>query len=52
MLETNKDNLKAISYSSSIKLTKVDGIVISSLNFKHIVMVDCNALKKITSGYY
>jgi hypothetical protein len=44
MLEVNKDNSKAIPKSSSIKLTRVDGFVVSSLNFKHIVMVDCNAL--------
>ncbi len=43
MLETNKDNSKAILKSSLIKLTKVDGFVISSLNFKHIVIVDYNA---------
>ncbi len=45
MLETNKDNSKAILEPSSIKLTNVDGFAISSLNFKHIVMVDCNASK-------
>jgi hypothetical protein len=45
MLQVNKDNSKAIPESSSIKLTRVDGFIISSLNFKHIVMVDYNALK-------
>jgi hypothetical protein len=45
MLEANKDNSKVILESSSIQLTKVDGFVISSLNFKHIVMVECNASK-------
>ncbi len=45
MLEANKDNSKFIPKLSSIKLTNVDGFVISSLNFKHIVIVDYNALE-------
>jgi hypothetical protein len=45
MLEVNKDNSKAIPKSSSIKLTKVDGFIIFSLNFKCIIVVDCNALE-------
>ncbi len=45
MLETNKNISKAIPKSSSIKLTKVDGFIIFCLNFKHIVLVDCNALE-------
>jgi hypothetical protein len=44
MSEANKDNSKAILESSTIKLTRVDGFIIYSLNFKHIVMV-CNALE-------
>jgi hypothetical protein len=44
MLEANKNNSKAIPKSSSIKLTRANGFVISSLNFKHIAMVDCNGL--------
>jgi hypothetical protein len=44
-LDANKDNSKAILESSFIKLTKGDGFVIFYLNFKHIVMVDCNASK-------
>jgi hypothetical protein len=43
MSEANKDNSKAIAKSSSMKLIGVDGFIISSLNFKHIVMVDYNA---------
>jgi hypothetical protein len=38
MLEVNKDNSKTIPKSSSIKLTRAIGFVISSLNFKHIGM--------------
>jgi hypothetical protein len=45
MLEANKNNSKSIIESSSIKLTGVDGFIISSLNFKHIVMANCNALE-------
>ncbi len=45
MLEANKNNSKAILESSSIKLTKANRFVISSLNFKHIVMADYNASK-------
>jgi len=45
MLETNKDNSKTIPKSSSIKLTRAYGLVIFSLNFKHIIMVDYNALE-------
>ncbi len=45
MLEVNKYNSKAIPKSSSIKLIGANGFIISSLNFKHIVMVDCNALE-------
>ncbi len=45
MLEANKDNSKAILESSLIKLTGADEFIISSLNFKHVVMVDCNASK-------
>jgi len=45
MLEAKKDNSKVVPESSSIKLTRVDGFVISSLNFKHIIMADCNALE-------
>jgi hypothetical protein len=47
--EANKDNSKAIPKSSSIKLIRADGFVISSLNFKHIVMANCNA-SKINNG--
>jgi hypothetical protein len=36
MLEANKNNLEAIPKSSSIKLTRANGFVIFSLNFKHI----------------
>jgi hypothetical protein len=46
MLEANKNNSKVIPKSSSIKLTRAYGLVIFSLNFKHIVMANCNALKK------
>jgi hypothetical protein len=45
MLEVNKNNSKAIPKSSSIKLTKATGFVISSLNFKHVVMANYNALE-------
>jgi hypothetical protein len=45
MLEANKYNSKAIPNSSLIKLTGVDGFLIFSLNFKHIVMANCNASK-------
>jgi hypothetical protein len=45
MLETNKDNSKAIPKSSSIKLIRTDGFVISSLNLKHIIMANCNVSK-------
>jgi hypothetical protein len=40
MLETNKDNSKVIPESSLIKLIRVNGFVISSLNFKHIIMAN------------
>jgi hypothetical protein len=43
MLEANKDNSKAILESSVIKLTWANGFIISSLNYKHIIMADCNA---------
>jgi hypothetical protein len=43
MLETNKNNSNIIPKSSSIKLTKVDGFIISSFNFKHTVMANYNA---------
>ncbi len=43
MLEANKDNAKVIPKSSSIKLSRVDGFRIFPLNFKHIVMANCNA---------
>jgi len=49
LLEVNKNNSKVIPESSSIKMTGVDGFVISSLNFKHIVMANCKALE-ITIG--
>jgi hypothetical protein len=45
MLKANKDNSKIIPKSSSIKLTGQDGFVIYSFNFKHIVIVDYNALE-------
>jgi hypothetical protein len=45
MLEANNDNSKAIPKSSSIKLTRANGFIISSLDFKHIVMENCNASK-------
>jgi hypothetical protein len=45
MLEANKDNSKGIPKSSVIKLIGIDGFIISSLNFKHIVIVHCNASK-------
>ncbi len=45
MLEANKNKKKPIQKSSSIKLTKVNGFVISSLSFKYIEMVDYNASK-------
>jgi len=45
MLEANKNNPKAILKSSPIKLTRVNGFVILSLNFKHVVMVGYNALE-------
>jgi hypothetical protein len=45
MLEANKNNSKIIPKSSSIKLTKAYGFVISSLKFKHIIIVDYNASK-------
>jgi hypothetical protein len=43
MLEANKDYSKAILESSLIKLTRVNGFIKFSLNFKHIVMVNYNA---------
>jgi hypothetical protein len=43
MLEANKDYSKAIPESSSIKLTRVNGFIIFSLNFKHVMMVNYNA---------
>jgi hypothetical protein len=43
MLEANKDNSKVIPKSSSIKLIRVDGFIISSLNFKHIRIANFNA---------
>jgi hypothetical protein len=45
MLEANKNNPKVISKSSSIKLNGVDGFVVFSLNFKHILMANYNASK-------
>jgi hypothetical protein len=45
-LEANKNNSKVIPKSSSIELIGADGFVISSLSFKHIIMVDYNAYKK------
>jgi len=42
---TNKDNSKAIPKSSSIKLIEVGGFVIFPQHFKHMVMVDYNALE-------
>jgi hypothetical protein len=45
MLEANKDNSKIIPKSLSIKLSKAYGLVISSFNFQHIIMADCNALE-------
>jgi len=45
MLEANKNNPKVFPKSSSIKLTKVDGFVIFSLNFKHVVVASYNASK-------
>jgi hypothetical protein len=45
VLEINKNNSKAIPESSLIKLIGVNGFVISSLNLKHIVMANCNALE-------
>jgi hypothetical protein len=50
MLEANKNNPKVILESSSIKLTRVNGFVIFSLNFKHIIMANYNALER-TNGY-
>jgi hypothetical protein len=44
MLVANKVNSKPILESSSIKLTWVGGFVTSLHHFKHMVMVDCNAL--------
>jgi hypothetical protein len=49
LLEVNKNNSKIIPESSSIKMIGVDGFVISSLNFKHVIMANCNALE-ITIG--
>jgi hypothetical protein len=43
MSEAKKDNSKAIPKSSLIKFTRENGFIISSLNFKHIIMVECNA---------
>jgi hypothetical protein len=46
MLEANKDNSKAISKSSSIKLiAQANGFVIFSLHFKHLIMADCIPLE-------
>jgi hypothetical protein len=45
VLEINKNDSKAIPKSSLIKLIGVNGFVIPSLNFKHIVMANCNALE-------
>ncbi len=45
MLKANKDNSKVIPKLSSIELTGLDGFIISSLNFKHIVMANFNALE-------
>jgi hypothetical protein len=45
VLEVNKNNSKVIPESSSIKLTRANGFVISSLNFKQIIMANCNALE-------
>jgi hypothetical protein len=42
---SNKDNSKAILESSSIKLTRADGFIISFLNFNHKLMADYNASK-------
>jgi len=50
ILEANKNNSKVVPKSSSIELIGAHGFVISSLSFKHIIMVDYNAYKK-TSGY-
>ncbi len=41
---SKKKNSKAIPKSSSIKLTWASGFVTPSLHFKHMVMIDCNAL--------
>jgi hypothetical protein len=44
MLETSKANLTTIPTSSSIVLSKVDGISKISLSLKFINMAKCNAL--------
>ncbi len=41
MLEANTNNSKAIPKLSLIELTWVEGFQTSSLNFMHIIMVDC-----------
>ncbi len=46
MLEISKADSKTTIESSSIKLSKVARISNSSLCFKHIVMVKCNASLK------
>jgi hypothetical protein len=45
MLKANKTNLRTTPKLSSIKLTWPNGFAIYSLNFKHIVMANYNALK-------
>jgi hypothetical protein len=45
LVEGNKDHSKVILKSSTIKLIKVDGFVVSSLNFKHIIITNCNVSK-------
>ncbi len=42
ILVANKNNSKATLESSSIQLTWVGGFV-TSLHFKHMMMVDCSA---------
>jgi hypothetical protein len=44
MLEVSKTNSRTTLESSPGKLTWIGEFVISSLNFKHIVMANCNVL--------
>jgi hypothetical protein len=46
MLEASKTNSKTTLKLSSIKLVKANGFIMFLKFFKHVVIIDYNALKK------